>query len=333
MQNLELLKQQLITQKEMLESKGITVTCAHTNPSPTELTTAISHISPVDMSLTTVTPADVANGKKYYDSTGVLQTGTFVDTSKAILDDIKLGYLPESFSDERFYRPYVFTEVTTRSKKHIIPSNITELPEYTFYKSNIEEIVFPEGFTTVNTYCFDKCLNLKKLIMPDTITTVASFAFQDIRNITELHISTGLTSLPNGAMRYLEKLTEIHVPANITSIGLGNFQYIASCQNLYIEAPTFTFPYNAILSTYPSTLKIWIKLSAMRTLGNSCLSKYKKYPICQYEITDETEFPDTTTNSSSYSIVWYGSLEDASNRENEITAPNGAGTYYARLAL
>lgn len=332
MQNLELLKQQLIAQKDMLESKGITVTCAHTNPSPTELTTAISHISPVDMSLATVTPNDVVSGKKYYDATGTLQTGTYVDPYSAIMEEYKLGYLPETFTDEGFYRPFVFSGCTSRTKKHTIMSTVTTLPEYAFYSTQLEEVIMPNGLTTVGAYAFDLCGSLKKLVMADTITKIGNYSFSNLSGVTELHFSTGLTSLPIGTFRYLNSMTDIVVPANIKETSIGNFMIIPNCNNLYFECPEFKFAPSATLGNYKQTLKIWLTLSALCLARKTGLWQYRRLLYSKYEITDETEFP-VIEHDGTFAYEWYGNLDDATNRTNVITAPNGAGTYYARIVM
>lgn len=333
MQNLELLKQQLIAQKDMLESKGITVDCAHTNPSPNELTTAISHISPVDMSLATVTSADVTTGKTFYDQTGTLQTGSFVDVNKALVDDFKNYYMPETLDSDAMYREYIYTNCDTHTKKAIVRSTITSLPDYTFYKSKIEEIDLPNGLVSMGTYCMDKCLNLKKLIMPDTLTTVQNYTFQELPNITELHISTSLTSLPVACLRYLQKVTEITIPENVTNIAGGNFQFINSCQNIYVKNANTVYATNGGFTQYPATLKVWLPFEGFMNFKTTAFWKHKPLLITTYNITNETTFPIPNNDENNASLlVWYSNLDDASARTNPLSAPNGAGTYYARIA-
>ena len=45
MDSLNLLKQELINQKTLLDQKGFPVTTANTNPSPSEITSAIENIN------------------------------------------------------------------------------------------------------------------------------------------------------------------------------------------------------------------------------------------------------------------------------------------------
>ncbi|MBQ3502885.1 MAG: hypothetical protein IJA72_04410 [Clostridia bacterium] len=75
MDSLNLLKQELINQKTLLDQKGFPVTTANTNPSPSEITSAIESIN-VNFALADASPQDVALGKTFYAQTGDLKTGT-----------------------------------------------------------------------------------------------------------------------------------------------------------------------------------------------------------------------------------------------------------------
>ena len=75
MNSIDIIKQELINQKTLLEQKGFTVNVANTNPSPTEITEAINNIE-VNLTLANATVDDVALGKTFYAQSGELKTGT-----------------------------------------------------------------------------------------------------------------------------------------------------------------------------------------------------------------------------------------------------------------
>jgi len=66
MSSLEALKQELLTQRSLIESKGGTVEVAHTNPSPSEITAGINTIQAPNMTLATATEENVLEGKTFY---------------------------------------------------------------------------------------------------------------------------------------------------------------------------------------------------------------------------------------------------------------------------
>lgn len=75
MSNLESLKQELITQKAEIESKGGSVSVANTNPSPSEITAGIKTIAVANLTDASATIEDVASGKTFYSGDNVLKTG------------------------------------------------------------------------------------------------------------------------------------------------------------------------------------------------------------------------------------------------------------------
>lgn len=76
MESLEILKQELITQKAEIEQKGGTVSVASLNPSPSEITAGIKTISVPDLTSATATSEDVAEGKTFYSGDNTIKMGT-----------------------------------------------------------------------------------------------------------------------------------------------------------------------------------------------------------------------------------------------------------------
>ena len=77
MSSLEIIKQELIKQKNMLENKGFTVSVSNINPSPTDISNAINNID-VRFSETTATEYDVLKGKTFISKTQDSEIGVFL---------------------------------------------------------------------------------------------------------------------------------------------------------------------------------------------------------------------------------------------------------------
>ncbi len=93
--SLEKLKAELIKQKSAIISKGGKVVCAHSNPSPSEITAAINTIEHADLSKSTATPEDVKQGKTFYSQDQTLKVGTHTDIDygdvTATPEDVKIN--------------------------------------------------------------------------------------------------------------------------------------------------------------------------------------------------------------------------------------------------
>lgn len=73
-------------------------------------------------------------------------------------------------ADQAFYR-------STEAKGYEIPDNVTEIGEFTFARSNIEEVEIPKGVTTISYGAFYHCDYLRKVTIPSTVTYIAPKAF------------------------------------------------------------------------------------------------------------------------------------------------------------
>ncbi|MBE5741111.1 MAG: leucine-rich repeat domain-containing protein [Clostridiales bacterium] len=145
MSSLEALKQELLTQRSLIESKGGTVEVAHTNPSPSEITAGINTIQAPNMTLATATEENVLEGKTFYAGNSILKTGTFQDPT------------------EFYQRLFMFTpEVATETEK-------------IYY-------TLPAGKTQVRNYLFNKCKNTVYITFNDEVEDILEYAFADCDN-------------------------------------------------------------------------------------------------------------------------------------------------------
>ena len=75
-------------------------------------------------------------------------------------------------ADQAFYR-------SKEAKGYKFPENITEIGEFTFARSNIEEAVIPRGVTTIGYGAFYHCDYLREVEIPSTVTYIAPKAFEN----------------------------------------------------------------------------------------------------------------------------------------------------------
>ena len=95
MENLEVLKLELLSQKTEIENKGGVVNVANNNPSPSEITAGIKTIVMPDFSSANATVEDVIDGKTFYAGNSEIKVGTKVvpdlSIADATADDVLLG--------------------------------------------------------------------------------------------------------------------------------------------------------------------------------------------------------------------------------------------------
>lgn len=111
--------------KDALEDKGITVTQSGTNPTFTELVDAIDDASIPDVSATTATASDVAQGKVFINAQGVETTGTGEIVSE--LGGFAEVEMPASYEkDKTFYSLFS----TQQGDMFLVTNSNAYLPSY-----------------------------------------------------------------------------------------------------------------------------------------------------------------------------------------------------------
>lgn len=308
MSNLETLKNELITQKSVLETKGYNVDVANTNPSPSEITTAIRGVMANDPNL---------NAYSSY-----FKTLLDPDVEGAVINDI---VLPNNITKIRPYLFYTMGSYLTGTVN--IPESCKQIGTYSFYTTDISEVNFPEGLEKILNYAFRKCINIKKVILPDSLTELGAQAFNEVTELTELHFGTGITTITSTNFKTLNVLKELTIPANITAIAVSNFYECPSLENLYILGSELTISNASFLGTHNNNLKVWVNFDNFFYFYNlTNMAKVNDHIISKVELTSADSFP-TIVNLP---LNWYASIEDATNNTNILTAPTGDGTYYCK---
>ena len=123
--------------------------------------------------------------------TGVGYGGTAVATSTVgtiTIPDQVQGHTVGSIGAFSFYQ-------CSRLSKVIIPSSIKSINQSAFAESGIENLVFPNSITYINSYAFKDCNNLKVLELPSSLTTLYSNAINSCPNLTEVTLPSSLKTI------------------------------------------------------------------------------------------------------------------------------------------
>ncbi len=256
MSNLSELKQELISQKSAIESKGGSVKVLNTNPSPAEITAGIKSITIPDLSLATATENDVLIGKTFYALDNTIRTGTLkaVDESESLLfwagyDDSTEPYEIVLPSGNTTIRPYFIYNITrpiilTLNEEFEIASkyafngtdvtitnfhdmkNLTTLQDYSFSNcKGIDLANLPTSITYLNSYCFANVDSTSsKLVISPNVTYYGGYVYggtSDKVYFTDLDMSAlPLSTTPTGLFENSIFDCDLSFPSTVTTVGI-----------------------------------------------------------------------------------------------------------------
>ena len=183
--------------------------------------------------------------------------------------------------------------------KVTIPGTVKNIEFRAFAGSQLEEVEFLDGVTSIGESAFAGCNKLTNVKLPNTITEIKLLAFSfctrlkkiDIpksiqviysafneSGISEVFLEDGILSIPPYAFEGCKDLISIKIPDSVTSIGEFAFSNCNSLSSLDIPKSVINIDDNAfynwkdqVIYVYPgSYAEQWVKETDL---------KYKEYPI------------------------------------------------------
>ena len=130
------------------------------------------------------------------------------------------------------------------SKKHIkngiyyIPSNITEIGENAFIKSQdftfeLKGIVFPEGLKRIGNSAFFDCLSdIKEIILPSSLEEIGECAFWALDNLERVIINSKIKKIGNQAFCNCTKAVIYFSDKKYFTPELWHPEWIGNCKGI-----------------------------------------------------------------------------------------------------
>lgn len=337
------LKQELIEQKNILEEKGIAVNTAGNNPSPSEITTALSNIDfGVDPSIATATPEDVLLNKTFYAGNFELKTGAFdpvvIEQLQERINIMVSGcgrleiHVPTEVQHNRI-QEYAYAVYNNHYGQYYkqdltIPDNIKEIGTRAFYKASISgTLVIPSSCTYIGTAAF-QYNDITELFLHNGLLSGSSYTFSDCSSLKKATLYSPINYLSAYTFSNDSALEELYLPETMENI---NSTCIMKCSKLKIVKFTREEPcyIPTGLFSYSSVLNFLVPYRSYHKYFTATNYQYYNTPQYGYgDFTIGTTLPSQDSESI-YNITWYCTFEDAQAKLNAVTTCPENGTYYA----
>ncbi len=138
----------------------------------------------------------------------------------------------------------------------VIPNGVTSISAGAFDGcQTMKSIVLPEGLTTINQYAFRSCSNLESITIPSTLTSISSRdTFYGCNKLNAVHIydiaawcnitfdSSGANPLSYAKNLYIGDTlaTDITIPSTVTTVKNNAFYYCTSLVNVTLASGVTT---------------------------------------------------------------------------------------------
>jgi len=151
----------------------------------------------------------------------------------------------------------------TKVKSITIPGGIENLPYDTFYYSNVEEVIFSEGITSLpNSILFSKS-SLKKVVFPSTLETIPQHCVEGCYHLQEVIIKEGTKFIGEYCFDDCWALNTITLPSSVIAIKQSAFYNCTNLKNIILSENLLEIGYYAFYSCinleeiiFPSSLLV-----------------------------------------------------------------------------
>ncbi|MFQ6724423.1 MAG: leucine-rich repeat domain-containing protein [Clostridia bacterium] len=340
MNSIDIIKQQLIRQRELLEQSGIVVNVSNRNPTPTEITNAIENMN-IDFTATTATEEDVKAGKTFYSQNNEIKTGTCDFSEMDIIThrfnvmvsgcgeiDIEL---PSNVDRIRPYAFYTMDNSENIFNKHnfTIPNHILTVGDYAFFKTNLTGVLtIPETCTQVGRQAFSYTFITEANVYNGFNDSTGPYALSYCSNLTTVRFYPPLNYLPIYLFSNCKYLNTIEIHTNLT-----NFCYstIYECKKLRIIKFCIDTPITIASNTFSTHVSTNLLVPYQHYDEYFNFSNYQAYGNPMFGFGEFEQGAELPATAEGYTITWHPTLDDAKANTNPVTTASETATYYSRF--
>lgn len=220
----------------------------------------LNGVTQMDITDTTATASDVAQGKVFYGADGNRTTGTASgggggDAFKALIERSGTTIsLPDGLQK---IGNYAFAGYNILESLEL-PASVWSIGGYSFYQdsvlksitldgvldietnafngcSSLELDALPSGVRSIGTSAFRDCVKLRLSEIPANVNSIQSYAFYNCEAITVSELHEGVAMIYNNGFDGCTSLTSMTLPSTLNNIGQHAFRGCSSLESVYAK--------------------------------------------------------------------------------------------------
>ena len=121
----------------------------------------------------------------------------------------------------------------------VIPSGVTEIKDYTFYRATfLTSVTIPNSVTSIGDYAFYQCSGLTSVTIGNSVTSIGNYAFDGCTGLTEIYSHNHVAPYAaEYAFRDIPLSIPVYIPCGSMASYLSRWSYFSN----FIEDEAFTF--------------------------------------------------------------------------------------------